>query len=90
MDIRQEFEAWITAPPFEKDVHIGDENSDWPGAYTDYRVHLAWDAYQAGRRAGELAMRERAAKVCDSVNNHDNPMTACDCADAIRALPVEE
>jgi hypothetical protein len=29
---------------------------------------------------------EAAAKVCESVNNYDNPMTALDCADAIRAL----
>ena len=29
---------------------------------------------------------EEAARVCDGVNNHDNPMTARDCADAIRAL----
>ena len=31
---------------------------------------------------------ERAAQICDSVNNHDNPMTSQDCADAIRALKV--
>ena len=29
---------------------------------------------------------EEAAKVCDSVNNYDNPMTATDCAEAIRGL----
>lgn len=29
---------------------------------------------------------EDAAAVCDSVDNHANPMTARDCADAIRAL----
>ena len=29
---------------------------------------------------------EQAAKVCDSVNNHSNPMTANDCADSIRSL----
>lgn len=28
---------------------------------------------------------EVAARICESVNNHDNPMTANDCADAIRA-----
>lgn len=31
------------------------------------------------------AEREECAKICDSVNNYDNPMTANDCADAIRA-----
>lgn len=29
---------------------------------------------------------EEAADICDRVNNYDNPMTAGDCADAIRAL----
>jgi osmotically-inducible protein OsmY len=29
---------------------------------------------------------EEAAKVCDGVNNYSNPMTANDCADAIRAM----
>lgn len=29
---------------------------------------------------------EEAAKICDGVNNHDNPMTSRDCSDAIRAL----
>lgn len=34
-------------------------------------------------RAGALV---KAADICDRVNNYDNPMTAGDCADAIRAL----
>ncbi|MBX3704011.1 MAG: hypothetical protein KF822_09575 [Steroidobacteraceae bacterium] len=29
---------------------------------------------------------EQAARICESVNNSDSPMTAQDCADAIRAL----
>lgn len=29
---------------------------------------------------------EEAARICLGVNNYDNPMTANDCADAIRAL----
>ena len=29
---------------------------------------------------------EEAADICDRGNNYDNPMTAGDCADAIRAL----
>ena len=29
--------------------------------------------------------REQCAQICDSVNNFDNPMTAIDCAVAIRA-----
>ena len=40
--------------------------------------------YDAAFRAGAEAEREACAKVCDSVS-HENPMTATDCADAIRA-----
>jgi DnaJ-class molecular chaperone len=40
--------------------------------------------------AAVLAERERCAKICDSVNNHDNPMTASDVAAAIRAEPKEQ
>lgn len=29
--------------------------------------------------------REACAKICESVDNYANPMTASDCADAIRA-----
>lgn len=46
--------------------------------------------YHAGRtHAGDQTWNdaiEAAAKVCDGVNNYDNPMTANDCADGIRAL----
>jgi len=40
--------------------------------------------YYAAFRAGAEAEREACTKVCDSVS-HENPMTAGDCADAIRA-----
>lgn len=32
-----------------------------------------------------LLEREACAKICDSVDNYANPMTAKDCADAIRS-----
>ena len=32
-----------------------------------------------------MAEREACAKIFESINNHDNPMTAQDCADVIRA-----
>jgi hypothetical protein len=41
-------------------------------------------------QAAAAEMREKAAQICASVNNHDNPMTANDCADAIRAIPIPE
>lgn len=41
-----------------------------------------WFAYQVGR----MEAFEDSANLLDRVNNYDNPMTASDCADAIRSL----
>lgn len=47
------------------------------------RMRLLADAASAATRNGVI---EECALICDRVNNHDNPMTARDCADAIRQL----
>ena len=51
-----------------------------------------WDAYQAGHAAAKAenaaavaAERERCLRIVQSVDNYSNPMTANDCAAAIRA-----
>jgi hypothetical protein len=59
MTLRDEFESWISLPPFE---HMCDRNSNksaWPGAYKRYETELAWEAYQSAhakqqKRADEL------------------------------------
>ena len=43
---------------------------------------------EAAQRVAQMiadAEREACAQICDSVNSYDNPMTANDVADAIRA-----
>jgi len=47
-----------------------------------------WQSIRDERFAAlvRAAALEEAADICDRVNNYDNPMTAGDCADAIRAL----
>ncbi len=47
------------------------------------REAFAVHAVDIARRA-VAQEREACAKICDSVNNYDNPMTANDVADAIR------
>lgn len=64
----------------------GFENSEYglnctPGMYA-YNMGIV-ERFAALVRAAAL---EEAADICDRVNNYDNPMTAGDCADAIRAL----
>jgi hypothetical protein len=59
-----------------------------PAAWDDEAPAIA-PLYTAAQLAAEVAAavakeRERAARICESVNNHDNPMTANDCAAAIR------
>lgn len=49
---RVKFEKWITAPPFEKPTHRNPQDAEvtaWPGAYKDYEVELAWEAWVAAK-----------------------------------------
>ncbi len=51
-DSRQAFEAWIAAPPYERDTYRWPEVEDsasWPGHYKDIEVQLAWEAWSAAR-----------------------------------------
>lgn len=50
---RAEFEAWITKPPFERNVDRYPNDPTrygWPGAYQVYEIELAWEAWQAARQ----------------------------------------
>lgn len=47
---RSAFEAWITAPPIERNIERwpdDERKSAWPGQYCDYATQLAWEAWQA-------------------------------------------
>ena len=49
--VRAEFEAWISAPPYEQSVHRWPEDGSkaWPGHYSTYMVQLAFEAWCAAR-----------------------------------------
>lgn len=73
-------DAALAAPAAEAPgLGVGICSSNY-ATQADYQAALAGDSLVARNAA-----LEEAAQVCDSVNNHDNPMTAADCADAIRA-----
>jgi len=57
----------------------------WPSNRQMWAVDAELPRLQRFAELVAQAEREACAKVCDSVNNYDNPMTASDCADAIRA-----
>lgn len=53
-DQRQKFEAWISAPPYER--HLARFPRDerkyaWPAQYKDVDVQLAWEAWCAAKEA---------------------------------------
>ena len=55
--MRADFEAWVSAPPFEKDTRRFPNQSDrfaWPDQYRSYEVELAWEAWQAASNTKNL------------------------------------
>ena len=47
--IREQFEQWIAAPPYERDLARwppNDPDHAWPGQYRDIAVELAWHAFR--------------------------------------------
>ena len=74
---RAAFEAWISAPPFEREVERFGENSAWPGNYRELDVDLAWCAWSAAMSI----TRERCARIAEtpvSVEQDDITMAAKD------------
>ncbi len=60
---RAAFEAWISSPPYEREIERFGEGSAWPGNYRDIDVDLAWNAW-----IDAVTMtRERCAQVCDEL-----------------------
>lgn len=46
--LRKAFEAWISAPPFERSIRrntMDESKTCWPGHYCEYEAQLAWDAW---------------------------------------------
>lgn len=65
-DHRAEFEAWATATPREFDVSRYNALGAWPGAYTEYHVHCAWEAWQH-LSATIDALREENGRLRESL-----------------------
>ena len=89
--LREQFEAWARKNEIEAERHKYADDQ-----YDDHAATSAWwawrDAFQAGHAAAKAetaaavaAERERCLRIVESVDNYSNPMTANDCADAIRA-----
>lgn len=56
---RAAFEAWISAPPFDRSIERQGENGSWPGQYRSYETQSAWEAWQeAGRQEREACIED--------------------------------
>ena len=55
IESRDEFEAFISLPPHEKEISRfpDDGSSAWPGSYKNLIVDLAWETWQASRQSGD-------------------------------------
>ena len=78
---REEFEAWVKGRGMDVKRHpISD---------------TAWEAWQAAHLAGQRAMRERAAKLCDGLHyrwrfgDDDTDSGPSECAAGVRALEAK-
>lgn len=45
-ECRKQFEELMGAPPYEVNLRRYTEESAWPGNYRDYKVQLAWCAWE--------------------------------------------
>ena len=45
-ECRKQFEELMGAPPYEMNLRRCTEESAWPGNYRDYKVQLAWCAWE--------------------------------------------
>lgn len=68
-ELRKQFEAWISAPPFESSVarySLDERVSAWPGMYRDTAVDLAWCAWQeAVRQQSDMEVCEHGVREGD-------------------------
>lgn len=44
--MNEEFEEWVSSPPYERCIDKHSEDSMWPGQYIDYSVQLAYEAWK--------------------------------------------
>lgn len=57
--IRAEFEAWIKAPPFEREpMRYPQTHATWPGSYREIQTDFAWQAWRAAYAAGRASKEQ--------------------------------
>lgn len=62
---RAAFEAWISGPPYEREVERFGDGSAWPGNYRELDVDLAWCAWSAAM----ATTSDRCAQILERIAN---------------------
>jgi len=67
MNEREQFEAAISAPPFEYEIDRYPHNTitPWPGQYQDSRVEVLWEMWQSRAKIAAEREAELTARVAD-------------------------
>lgn len=77
---REEFEAWISSPPYEREVERFGDGSAWPGSYREIDVDLAWCSWSASRSAlaapAERVAQWRPIETAPTGRIHSPPLHA--------------
>jgi len=69
--MREQFEKWVSSPPFEYSTERMTELSAWPGNYRYISVQLAWEAWQEARKAEFICSRCGLRKDSEYKREHE-------------------
>jgi hypothetical protein len=87
---RYEFEEWVTAMPYERDITRRPNDSEkyaFPNTYVDYYVDLAWEAWQAARERHTPISDEAIESACDVL---DDNIQSCDSGESDQERMLQE
>jgi len=58
-NLRKQFEAWISSPPYEMSIKRLSDKSAWPGQYDDINVQIVFEAWMESAKCSNRTIQER-------------------------------
>jgi len=78
---RDQFEAWISSPPFERTTQRFASNHIWRGDYVDTSVSIAWHAWKAASEENAKLRQELAlhklTKTSEELGGYSSQCALC-------------
>ena len=69
--MREQFERWISAPPYEYSIETKSEKFHPPGIYRSVATAIAWEAWQEARKAEFICNRCSIRKNSEYPHTHE-------------------